>query len=142
MNTFASASGSLNGLVLLGSFATLLIGTILVAGRRHDPFRRLARFRVQRPRGIRFQRMSYATLGDSPTRRTWYRNALAYGLDAHSLYLRRSRLLPFFPMFWQLPRHQVRRHQHEYWTIRINAADPPVCGDFGPDFVLALRNKL
>lgn len=107
MNTLALTSGS-PGLVWLTSFAILLIGPIIIVDWRHDLFRRLSRFRVKSLSSIRFERMSYATLGDTPTHRSWYRYTLFYGFDTNSLYLRRSRLIPFFPAFWPTPRNDVR----------------------------------
>jgi hypothetical protein len=130
---------SITGVIVLGSFAALLLGTILFLERRHDPFRRLAPFRVPAARGVRFKRLDYATIGDTPTWRAWYRHTLSYALDSDYVYLRHSRLIPFFPSFWRLPRKQVRPLKDDYWTIRIHAADPPLNADFGSDCVAALR---
>jgi hypothetical protein len=132
---------SITGFIVLGSFATLLIGTILILDRRHDPFRRLSSLRVPAARGLHFQRLDYATIGDTPTRSSWYRHTLSYALDSDYVYLRRSRLIPFFPLFWRLPRKQVRPYEHDHWSIRIYAADPPLNADFGSGFVAALRQK-
>ena len=131
----------MTGIIILGSFATILIGTILILDRRFDPFRRLASFRVQAVPDVRFERLSYATVGDTPTCRAWYRHTLSFVLDSDSVYLRHSRLIPFFPSFWRLPRKQVRPCKHDFWTVRIYATEPPLNADFGSDFVAALQNK-
>lgn len=122
-----------------GCFFTLLIGTVLILARRLDPFRRLARFRVPSAQGIRFERLAYATIGDSPTRRAWYRHTLSFALDSDWVYLRHSHFVPFFATFWRLPRKQVRPYENGYWTIRIYAAEPPLNADFGSHFVAVLR---
>jgi len=138
MNALPIAASSMNGVFVLGLFSALLIGTLLFLDRRLDPFRTLRRFRVQAAPGIRFERLAYATIGDTPTRRSWYRHTLSFAIESDSVYLRRSRLIPFFPTFWRLPREQVRRCEHDCWTVRIYAADPPLNADFGSDFVAAL----
>ena len=143
MNALLIASSSMTGLFVFGSVAALFIGILLFLDHRLDPFRRLTRFRVQAAPGIRFERLAYATIGDTPTRRAWYRHTLSFAIDSDSVYLRRSRLIPFIPAFWRLPRKQVRRCEHDYWTVRISAADPPLNADFGSDFVAALtKNKI
>jgi hypothetical protein len=129
------------GIVLFASFATLLVGTVLILDRRHDPLRRLSRFRVRDASGIRFERLGYATIGDTPTKRAFYRHTLSFALDAEWLYLRHSRAVPFIPAFWRLPRRQIRPLEDVYWTIRITACEPALNGDFGPEFLNALKSK-
>jgi hypothetical protein len=130
-------SSPLTGLFVFASVAALVIGLVHFLHHRVDPFRRLTRFRVRSAPGIRFQRLAYATLGDNPARRTWYRHTLSFAIDSDSIYLRHS-LIPFFPIFWCLPRNQVRRCRHAHWTLHISAATPPLHADFGPGFIAAL----
>ena len=138
MNALTIGSSSTTGLFVFASVVALFIGMLLLLDHRLDPFRRLARFRVHAAPGIRFQRLAYATIGDTPTRRAWYRRTLSFAVDTDSVYLRRSRLIPFIASFWRLPLKQVCLCEHDYWTVRISAADPPLNADFGSDFIAAL----
>ncbi len=127
---------------MLALLALLFIGFVHLLHQRLSPLRRLARFRVPAAPGIRFHRLPYAALGDSPSTRTWYRYTLSFAIDSGSdwIYLRQS-LLPFVPTFWRLPRKQIHLCQHPVWTLRISAADPPLHADFGPSFVAALMQS-
>ena len=131
----------MTGFFVLGSFATLMIGTLVILDRRHNPLHRLARFRVPCPPGVRFDRLTSASIGYTPTRQCSWRYALSVALDSDWVYLRYSRVVPFFPVFWRLPRKQVRPLEDDHWTIRIHSFEPPLNADFGADFVAALRRR-
>lgn len=131
----------MNGLIALGSSLALFIGSLLLLHRRHNPLRRLARFRVKQAPGVEFTRLSHVTMGDLPTRSNWYRMTLSYALDGKFLYLRHSRLIPFFAAYWQIPRRGVRPFTHPFWTLRIRAAEPPIHADFGPEFLQRLVRR-
>ena len=141
MSVFPIASTSIIGVFVLGTFAAIFVGTLLILDRRHNPLHKLARFRVRCPQGVRFDRLTSASIGYTPTRQSGWRYTLSVALDSDWVYLRLSRVVPFFPVFWRLPRKQVRPLEDDYWTIRIHSFDPPLNADFGTDFVAALRRQ-
>jgi hypothetical protein len=141
MNAFPILSSSITGIMVLGSFAALLISAILILDHRFNPLRKLAVFRVRKAPAVHFERLAHATIGDTPTRRAWFRYTLSFAFDADAVYLRHSRVVPFFPAFWRMPRKQIRSYRSDCWTVRIHAVDPPLNADFGPGFIAALQKN-
>lgn len=142
MNPPPIASGAITSYLVFGSFVTLFIGALLMLVRRHSPLRQFAPFRVSSPPpSVRFDRLASASIGSTPDRQHYWRYTLSFALDSDWVYLRESRVIPFFPKFWRLPRKKIRPFEDEYWTLRITVVDPPLNADFGRDFVAALRGR-
>ena len=138
MDLLPIASNSSTSIIIFGAMAALFIGALHALNHRHDPFRKLAQFRVKSAAGVRFTRLAYATVGDTPTHCSSYYNTLSVAVDSDYVWLRHSRIIPFFPSFWRLPRNQVRRFNDKFWTVRIHSAEPPLNADLGAEFLTAL----
>jgi hypothetical protein len=76
----------------------LFVGGVCWLSWKHDPFRRLARFRVKRPRHVRFESLGITMVGKTPTNYTVYRYGLAYAMDDDWVYFRRKSI-PFMPKY-------------------------------------------
>jgi hypothetical protein len=126
--------------IIFMGFATIASACLSIYLSRYRPLDRIARFRVREVGDVQFERIIYASIGDSPTWHQWFRGTLSFAMDPDWVYLRHSRLL-LSPMIWRLPRDKVRLHEHKDWDVRINAAEPPLSAFFGPDFVAELQGK-
>jgi hypothetical protein len=134
------ASISANNFLILVSIVGAVSAIVSLYLRRYKPLDRIAQFRVRKAENVQFEKMLYASIGDSPTHHQWFRGTLSFALDLDWVYLKHPRFLRS-PLIWRLPRNQIRLHEHKDWDIRINAADPPLSAFFGSDFVAALRRS-
>jgi hypothetical protein len=135
------AKAEMWGPIVLCIFFIAFIGAICWLAHKHDPFRRLEQYRIRRKPPVRFERFGCVTIGNTPTHSRVYRNSLSCAMDKDWVCFREGGLIPFIPKYWRLPRKEVRRQSHFMWTIRIDAADPPLHGDFDSDFVRRLKSS-